>query len=88
MPYIKQIDRLKYNTALDQLPEIETKGDLEYIIFYAMKRYMQTREHRYSSLHDCSYAAAHCSDEFRRRYLDTREDVALTTNGDIISTML
>ena len=83
MPYIKEENRIKYDMALNQLPEIETKGDLEYIIFKVMKKYMKNRDFKYSTLHDTTYAAMHCADEFRRRYLDQRENEALDTNGDI-----
>jgi len=48
-----------------------------------MQKYMQHREKRYSILHDCVYAAMHCADEFRRRFLDKREDEARETNGDV-----
>ena len=48
-----------------------------------MKKFMSSRESRYSNLHDVVYASAHCSDEFRRRYLDKREDQAIETNGDV-----
>jgi hypothetical protein len=44
---------------------------------------MKTRDQRYSTLHDCVYAAMHCADDFRRRYLDKREDQARQANGDI-----
>jgi hypothetical protein len=86
MPYVKKEDREKYshiNVVIDQMGEIATKGDLEYLIFRLMKKYMSTREQRYSTLHDCVYAAAHCSDEFRRRFLDKREDQARQANGDV-----
>jgi len=86
MPYVSETDRRKYEAivlAIDLLPEIVTKGDLEFLIFKLMKKYMKTRESRYSTLHDCTYAASHCSDEFRRRFLDVRENQALEANGDI-----
>lgn len=86
MPYIKDEDRKKYANLVDEIYNvhvIETKGDLEYLIFRLMVKYMQTREKRYSTLHDCTYAAMHCSDEFRRRFLDKREDEARETNGDV-----
>jgi len=44
---------------------------------------MAVRQYRYSKLHDCCYAVQHCADEFRRRFLDKREDDARKTNGDI-----
>ncbi len=83
MPYIKKEQRILYDPKLNQIREIKTKGDLEYCIFSLMKIYMSTRDFRYSTLHDCTYAAQHCSDEFRRRYLDKREDDARETNGDV-----
>ena len=84
MPYIQQKDRTKYDQILNQINLIETKGDLEYCLYKLMLKYMSTRERRYSQLHDCVYAAAHCSDEFRRRFLDKREDDAVMTNGDVV----
>jgi len=83
MPYIKPELRKKYDNILNQLPEIDNKGDLEYIIFYVMKHFMSSRDFRYSTLHECVYAATHCGDEFRRRYLDKRENEAREKNGDV-----
>ena len=48
-----------------------------------MKKFMSTREARYSTLHDCTYATQHCADEFRRLNLDKRENEARENNGDI-----
>jgi|GEM_PF-3030373 len=87
MPYINKNQRSKYVTFslyLETLDEIENKGDLEFLVFSLMKKYMKTREARYSTLHDCTYAIQHCSDEFRRRYLDKRENDARESNGDIL----
>lgn len=83
MPYVNDESRSKYEPILKEITEITTKGDLEYCIFYLMKTFMKNREHRYSTLHDCTYAAQHCADEFRRRFLDKREDQAMEANGDI-----
>lgn len=86
MPYIKQKDRMKYTSILNELntiQQIETKGDLEFLIASLQKKFMSTREQRYSTLHDCVYATQHCADEFRRRFLDKREIQALMDNGDI-----
>lgn len=84
MPYIAQDERNKYDVLLRNLPIIETKGQLEYCIFVLMKNFMSNKPHRYSTLHDCTYAAIHCGDEFRRRFLDEREDEARLNNGDIL----
>lgn len=84
MPYIRQNDRKKFDDVLKQLPDFETKGELEYCIYWLMKKYMSTRDFRYSNLHDCVYAAIHCGDEFRRLYLDVRENQARESNGDVV----
>jgi hypothetical protein len=83
MPYIKKEDRKKFDEHLDKIEKIENKGELEYCIFKLMRKYMDDKESRYSNLHDCTYAAMHCADEFRRRLLDKREDEAMFQNGDI-----
>jgi len=62
---------------------MKVKGELEYCIYKLMVRYMKTRERKYSELHDTVYSAMHCADEYRRWNLDTREDTARATNGDI-----
>lgn len=83
MPYIQEKQRDEYDSVLEQLKEIKTKGDLEYCVCQLMKVFMKTRENRYSPLHDCCYAVQHCADEFRRRFLDAREDDAMKSNGDV-----
>jgi len=83
MPYIKLDERNNFDPVLESLPRINTKGQLAYCVFKLMIRYMKDREYRYSNLHDCVYAAMHCADEFRRRFLDAREDKAMEDNGDI-----
>lgn len=83
--YISQKERSQYDNIrleIERTP-IQTKGDLEYLIYSLMRQYMATRENRYSNLHDTVYAAMHCADEYRRRYLDKREDEAIAANGDI-----
>lgn len=87
MPYIKPESRKILDDGLKKLEFLpipfENKGELEYCVFKLMKMYMSTRENRYSNLHDCTYAVQHCADEFRRRFLDKREDEAIEENGDI-----
>jgi len=83
MPYIKKEQRAKFDKALDQITDIPTKGELEYCLYALMMKFMTGKEYRYSVLHDCTYAAIHCGDEFRRRNLDHREHAAILENGDI-----
>ena len=83
MPYIKQEDRVNFDQVLNGLPPFTTKGELEYCIYSMMKRYAAGRAFNYSNLHDATYAAHHCADEFRRNFLDYREEEAEYTNGPI-----
>lgn len=84
MPYIKPELRKQYSEVLDKLPYMKSKGELEYCIFYLMLKYMNDcNVSNYSNLHDTTYAAQHCADEFRRRFLDKREDKAREENGDM-----
>jgi len=85
MPYVDEKRRLLYKniTSIIDNHFIETKGDLEYLIFYLMNQYMSDKDFKYSTLHDCVYASIHCGDEFRRRFLDVREDDARKKNGDV-----
>lgn len=85
MPYIQRSKRVRYLEALKRIPVIDTKGELEYCIYWLMQRYMVDKPGRYSTLHDTVYAAQHCADEFRRRNLDPREDAARQENGDVES---
>ena len=81
MPHIKKEDREQYDKALHKVPEILTKGDLEYCVFQLLKKYMSTRAHRYTTLHEAVYGAIHAAEEYKRLYLDKREDKAIEENG-------
>lgn len=85
MPYIVKSDRNKFTSILTDLIKIEfkTKGELEFLLFAILKIYMSKRKVCYSELHDTVYACQHVADEFRRRFLDIRENQALESNGDI-----
>lgn len=83
MPYIKESDRALFDELLNKLPLMKVKGELEYCIFKLMQHYMSDKEFKYSTLHDTVYSAIHCGDEYRRRFLDKREDEARESNGDI-----
>lgn len=84
MPHINYNQREKYEKIISALKntQIETKGDLEYIVYNVIKQYMSTRGYRYSNLHDAVYGAIHAGEEFKRLYLDKREDEAISINGE------
>jgi len=85
MPYIDSIQRQKFSSVLYDLSNIKiiSKGELEYLLFFILRMYMSDRKICYSELHDTVYACQHVADEFRRRFLDKREDEAIKNNGDI-----
>lgn len=83
MPFIKGSDRFQYFQHLGKITSIATKGDLEYCFFLLMNTFMKTRKFCYSDLHDCVYAAIHAGEEYKRLYLDKRENQARIENGDI-----
>lgn len=83
MPYIKDENRTEYYEMFKWCPEIKTKGELEFVVFKLMKKYMENKEYRYTILHDCVYGVVHSAHEFERRFLDKREDEAIKENGDI-----
>jgi len=84
MPHTKQQDREPYKEVVNKLTHIQfkTKGDLEYLIYCCLAIYKESRETNYVNLHDAVYAAHHAGDEFKRRYLDVREDRAANQNGE------
>ena len=83
MPYIDKSMRKIFDKVLDEMPFFHTKGNLEYCIFKLMIKMKEEKKWCYSDLHDITYSAQHCADEFRRRFLDERENQARETNGDI-----
>lgn len=84
MPHINETQREKYRYIINAIfgQTIETKGDLEYLVYQLMKSYMVSRERRYSTLHDAVYGTIHSAEEFKRLHLDKREDEAISENGE------
>jgi len=83
MPYIETEKRPQFDRFLDRIEVIGTKGDLEYCLFKLMLVFMADKPRRFLTLSDATYAAIHVGDEFRRRFLDVRENAARKKNGDV-----
>lgn len=83
MPYIKKEDRKKFDKMLNECPIINNKGELEFVIYSIMNKFMKNKEKRYNNLHDCIYGCIHAGEEYRRQHLDLRENEAKLENGDI-----
>ena len=84
MPHISEERKQIYLDLKSEIirTEILEKGDLEYIIYTLLKQYMSTREFRYGDLHEAVYGCIHAGEEFKRLYLDKREDQAISKNGE------
>ena len=84
MPHIKATDQEQYETLYKLIlsKPILTKGHLEFLIAKLCQRYIQDKNRTYTNLHDVVYACHHAGDEFRRLYLDKREDEAIRANGN------
>ena len=85
MPHINDLDKVKYNHIVDMInssQNIETKGDLEYLVYQLMKRYMHSRDRKYTTLHEAVYGTIHAGEEFKRLHLDHRENEAINKNGE------
>lgn len=93
MPHIKtkteltlgvdlNIDDILLHNAIQTHPGFNNKGKLEYFIARLVSKFMSTRGIVYNDLHDATYACHHVGDEFRRLYLDKREDEAIKANGN------
>jgi hypothetical protein len=84
IPYIPTAVRRIFDPHLCEVSrKITKKGELEYAIFKLLKLYMTDKEYNYSNLHETVYAGIHAAEEFKRRYLDEREDLAKIREGDI-----
>lgn len=86
MPYIKQIDRedlirwKEFNYSV-QLPDNE--GELNYLISYFIKEYMNSRGMRYKTLNEIMGVLECAKQEFYRRVVIPYEDSKIEQNGDV-----
>ena len=86
MPYIAQKDREKFDALrilLRGMPPLDNKGELEYVTYLLMLKFMSSRENKYTPLHEAVYAPVHAAHEFERHFLDKRENDAEQKNGHI-----
>jgi hypothetical protein len=84
MPHISYEDKMQYEKLINEIriTPIITKGDLEFLVYQLLKRYMMDREIRYSTLHEAVYGGLHACEEYKRLHLDKREDEAIKNNGE------
>lgn len=85
MPYIKNIEREAYASWLGQVPQIQTPGELNYLICQLALKYMQQHGMRYQSLNDVTGAIENAKLEIYRRVAAPYEDEKIAQNGDVFS---
>ena len=85
MPYIEKNRRKIFDLYLDGLLDSShiEKGDLTYCIFKLGLEYMKHKDTNYKNLSAVVGAMSDSANEFRRRFLDTYEDLKIIQNGDI-----
>ena len=85
MPYIHPDDRTRLYAvakALDRI-EIQTCGELNYLITLCIARYMATHALRYQTINDIVGAVDGAKSEFYRRVAAPYEDMKIKENGDV-----
>lgn len=86
MPYIKEEDRKKLDSIVDQmiLKGVEPDGKLNYIIFKFCKEYFEHKAKKsYNNLKNFIAELTECGAEIRRRMLSPYEDEKIEENGDV-----
>lgn len=87
MPYIKFEDRQKFNDILtvlkNKLPEIQTEGQLNYLITKICHIYIDQKGLRYKNLNAILGALEGVKLELYRRIISDYEDDKIVQNGDV-----
>lgn len=82
MPYIKKIFRDKFNQTLDNLPEIDNSGELNYLITSIMHNYLGQYP-KYSDYNDVIGALEAAKLELYRTQVSEYEEFKKKVNGDV-----
>lgn len=85
MPYIKQVDRNKFNALVNLLEatDIETAGELNYLLTMVAHRYLNQEPESYSMYNDAIGALEGAKLELYRRHVSPYENEKIKENGDV-----
>jgi hypothetical protein len=85
MPYIKQTDRDRLSGIVYSInnTEINNCGELNYIIFNLVKRYINFNGVSYRVYNDILGVLSCVSQELYRRSISFYEDIKISENGDV-----
>lgn len=80
MPYIKQKDRVKFQSTL---PVPKTAGELNYLFTILSHAYWKYNGQNYQAFNDILGAFEGCKFELYRRMVAPYEDKKIEENGDV-----
>jgi len=86
MPYIEQEKRRMYEPELSSLKDkldVESKGDLTYLVFCLGLEYFNRKGVSYTSISNAISCLTDAAEEIRRKHLIPYENLKIKENGDI-----
>ena len=87
IPYIKPVDRVKFDSAIEKLQsqELTSEGELNYILTRVCHLYLEEWGWYYRSINSIVGALECCKLELYRRIAAPYEDNKIQENGDVPS---
>lgn len=82
MPYIKQESRTKFLDIIDQIPNINDVGELNYLLTKIALEYTRQKGLCYQTINDISGAFHNAYLEYYDRVVRSYEDSKIELNGD------
>lgn len=84
MPYIKQDDRSKFDSAAKSIAaNADCAGDLNYAITVILQTYIKKKGLKYDTLNSVHGMMNACNNELYRRVTAPYEDSCIVRNGDV-----
>lgn len=86
MPYIKQKDREKFGSFLNEIfkQEISSAGELNYLLTRLVHKYIEQNPESYQKYNDAIGALEGAKLELYRRHISNYEDRKIIENGDVL----
>lgn len=83
MPYIKGDQRILYDPKINQIQEIKTEGDLNYIITSLCNKFLKNHGESYSTYNDIIGVLECAKLEYYRKKISVYENKKEKENGSI-----
>jgi len=85
MPYIKQEDRDELDFEFMLHKQLEVPGELNFLICSLINRYIEDKEHNYTTYNDIFGVLEHIKFEIHTRFVEKYENKKRAANGDVFS---